>query len=98
MAAAVALIVAHMARKQARQIKLHRIDPSVPLVSPPHVFTRFLKGYGPLIFSVVVVSFLSYGIYEKQARASRVDVAWLISAALLVCVSLFVALARAFIR
>jgi hypothetical protein len=42
----VALAVAHMHRKQMRQIELHRADPTVPLVPPPHPITRFLKSYG----------------------------------------------------
>jgi hypothetical protein len=39
----VTLIVAALHRKQMRQIALHRADPSVPLVPPPHPITRFFK-------------------------------------------------------
>jgi len=40
---AVALIIAAMHRKQMRQIELHRVDESVPLVPPPNAFTKFLQ-------------------------------------------------------
>src|SRR5467141_686616 len=39
----VALVIAAMHRKQMRQIELHRVDQSVPLVPPPNVFTKFLQ-------------------------------------------------------
>jgi hypothetical protein len=39
----VTLIVAALHRKQMRQIELHRADPTVPLVPPPHLFTKFLR-------------------------------------------------------
>jgi hypothetical protein len=39
---AVALVIAAMHRRQMRQIELHRANPSVPLVPPPHPFTKFL--------------------------------------------------------
>jgi hypothetical protein len=58
-AAAVALAVAHMHRKQLRQIELHRTDPSVPLIPPPHPATRFLRTYGIyLVFGVVDLAML----------------------------------------
>jgi hypothetical protein len=41
--AVVALIVAAQHRRQARQIEMHREDPSVPLKPPPHPVTRALK-------------------------------------------------------
>lgn len=44
-AAVVTLIVATMNRKQMRQIELHRVDPAIPLVPPPHPITHFLKTY-----------------------------------------------------
>jgi hypothetical protein len=39
----VTLIVAALHRKQMRQIELYRADPTVPLVPPPHPFTKFLR-------------------------------------------------------
>jgi hypothetical protein len=54
-AAIVTLSVASMQRKQMRQIELHRIDPTIPLVPPPHPFTRFLKTYG---------YFLGFGTFD----------------------------------
>jgi hypothetical protein len=45
-AAVVALAVAALHRKQMRQIELHRTDPTIPLVPPPHPITRFLRSYG----------------------------------------------------
>lgn len=44
-AAVVTLTVAAMNRKQMRQIELHRIDPTIPLVPPPHPITHLLKTY-----------------------------------------------------
>lgn len=41
----VTLSVAYMQRKQMRQAELHRVDPSVSLVPPPHPITHFIKGY-----------------------------------------------------
>jgi hypothetical protein len=54
-AAAIALIISYMQRKQMRQIELHRTDPTVSLVPPLHPVTHFLKTYG---------SFLALGIYD----------------------------------
>ena len=52
-AAAVALIVGHLQRKQMRQIELLKQDPSAGLLPPPTAFTRFVRskwdsllGYG----------------------------------------------------
>lgn len=42
----VTLSVAAMHRKQMRQIELHRADPRIPLVPPPHPATRFFQNYG----------------------------------------------------
>jgi len=44
-AAVVALSTAYLHRKQMRQIALHRDDPTIPLVPPPHSFTHFFKTY-----------------------------------------------------
>jgi hypothetical protein len=41
--AAVALIVAHLQRKQMRQIELYKQDPTVSLTPPPSALTRFVK-------------------------------------------------------
>jgi hypothetical protein len=45
-AAVVALGIGYMHRKQMRQTELHRVDPTVPLVPPPHPITSFIKHYG----------------------------------------------------
>ena len=50
--AIVTLSAAALQRKQMRQIELHREDPLVPLVPPPHPITRFLKRYGFVIINV----------------------------------------------
>jgi len=50
----VALSVAAMQRKQMRQIELHRVNPTVPLVPPPHPVTQFFKVYGAPIFSIIL--------------------------------------------
>lgn len=58
-AAFVALAIAHMQRKQMRQIELHRSNPTVPLRPPLHPVTRFVRGYGYFvvffIYNVVIV-------------------------------------------
>ena len=41
--AAVALIVAHLQRKQTRQVELFKLDPSVGLIPPSGRLTRFVK-------------------------------------------------------
>jgi ABC-type arginine transport system permease subunit len=54
-----ALSIAAMQRKQMRQIELHRQDPSVSLVPPPHAVTLFLKRWGvPLVNSSINISLL----------------------------------------
>jgi hypothetical protein len=50
--AIVTLTVAALHRKQMRQIELHRADPSVPLIPPPHPTTRFFKRHGPPIMNI----------------------------------------------
>jgi hypothetical protein len=56
-----AFSVAAMQRKQMRQIELHRVDPAVPLVPPPHPMTHFFKLWGvPIINISVDLSFLIY--------------------------------------
>jgi hypothetical protein len=52
-AAIVPLVVAHLHRKQMRQIELHRADPSIPVVPPLNPITLFLKNWGILIFNVL---------------------------------------------
>lgn len=52
-ATTVPLIVAHLHRKQMRQIELHRADPSIPMVPPPSPITLFLKNWGILVFNVL---------------------------------------------
>jgi hypothetical protein len=47
----VALSVAHMHRKQMRQVELHRFDPAVPLIPPNSKFTEFLILHGATIAS-----------------------------------------------
>jgi hypothetical protein len=42
----VALSIAASNRKQSRQIELHRLDPTVPLVPPSHPFYAFTKRNG----------------------------------------------------
>jgi hypothetical protein len=52
--ATVSLIVAHLHRKQMRQIELRRVDPSLPVTPPPSAITRFITNHGFLIFSIGV--------------------------------------------
>jgi hypothetical protein len=49
----VTLIVAALHRKQMRQIELHRVDPTVPLVPPPHPFTKFLRRNANLLIFII---------------------------------------------
>ena len=81
-AAAVALAIAHMERKQMRQIELHRLDPKAPLKPPPHPVLSFLKRYG---FQMMSVAFIAYNVYvlvwqEQQAtpltRREAVDISF----------------------
>jgi hypothetical protein len=51
--AIVSLIIAFMNRKQMRQIELHRVDPTVPLIPPPGAATEFLVHKGPHIMNGV---------------------------------------------
>jgi hydrogenase maturation factor len=60
----VTLSVAAMHRKQMRQIELHRADPSVSLVPPPHRLTLFLKTYGFIVAGGV----LNLGLLIRQLR------------------------------
>ena len=53
-ATVVPLTIAALHRKQMRQIELHREDPSVPLIPPPHPATRFIQRNGIFIVSVIV--------------------------------------------
>lgn len=53
-AAGVALYIAAMSRKQMRQVELHRMDPSVSLIPPPHPATRFLKRYRVFVAGIVI--------------------------------------------
>src|SRR5258708_29326557 len=50
--AGVARGIAHLKRKQMRQIELHRRDPSVPLTPPRHPITIWLIQYGPALASI----------------------------------------------
>jgi hypothetical protein len=47
------LSIAAMNRKQMRQIELHRADPSIPLLPPPHPATTFFKTNTVFILSLV---------------------------------------------
>jgi hypothetical protein len=50
----VTLTVAALHRRQMRQIELHREDPSVPLIPPPHPATQFFNRNAPVILGVAV--------------------------------------------
>jgi hypothetical protein len=63
-AAFVALAIAHMQRKQIRQIELHRADPNVPLETPLHPVTRFLKRYW---FFLMAVGWMVSDVIEIRA-------------------------------
>jgi len=52
--AATALIVAHLHRKQMRQIEAHRTDPSVDLKPPPGPVLAFFRKYQSLILGIVL--------------------------------------------
>jgi len=51
----VALIIASLHRKQMRQIELHRENPSVPLIPPPHLATRFILRNVISIINVIFI-------------------------------------------
>lgn len=93
-AAIVALIIAYMARKQMRQIEVHRADPSIPLIPPPHTITRLLKSYGLLLFTGAYgVSLLVWDL-RKTGPVTRADVVWLIVDVALILFSFFAALGK----
>src|ERR1700733_13264287 len=52
--AIVTLSVSALQRRQMRQIELHREDPSVPLIPPPHPFTKFLKTHGIFVINFIL--------------------------------------------
>jgi hypothetical protein len=63
--AVVTLSVASLHRKQIRQIELHRIDPTIPLVPPPHRYTQFLKTYGYFLgFGTLDIVILIRDMYQ----------------------------------
>ena len=87
--ATVALVVAHLHRKQMRQIELYKTDPSVGLIAPPGKLTRFVAsrwdtvlGFaGPLL--ILITEFIS------TAPVTRLTV-FAISAALALMITNFV--------
>jgi hypothetical protein len=62
----VTLSVAAMHRKQMRQIELHRADPSIPLVPPPHPITLFLRNHAFFLLSIAI----NVCILVKELRES----------------------------
>lgn len=52
-AGTIALIVAYMDRRQARQIEMHRLDPTVPLTPPPNVVRVFLSKNSSRLYSAL---------------------------------------------
>jgi hypothetical protein len=83
----VTLIVAAMHRKQMRQIELHRVDPTVPLVPPAHPITQSLKKRVVFIINIGVNLLLLANELRKTGPMTRGDV---FSIALLICVLTFV--------
>jgi hypothetical protein len=65
--AIVTLSVAYMHRKQMRQIELHRIDPNVPVVPPPHKVTVFLKRNWYFLY------FLADGLFVGRRLIKHLD-------------------------
>jgi hypothetical protein len=61
----VTLSVAALQRKQMRQIELHRLDPSVPLVPLPHPITQFFKNYAAFMVNVAMnLTFLTNALRQ----------------------------------
>lgn len=52
----VPLTIAALHRKQMRQIELHRADPSVPIIPPPHPVTQFFKRNWVVILVITGIS------------------------------------------
>jgi len=72
--ATVSLIVAHLHRKQIRQIELHRADPSVPITPPPSAITRFFRRYRLMIFNVVLNGGVIVHQLLKTGQITRGDI------------------------
>jgi hypothetical protein len=77
--AVVALVVAHLHRKQMRQIEAFRHDPSVGLVPPPHPVLVYLKKHYPLLLVPLGIANLIYEL-TRQAPVTRGSVFWIVMA------------------
>jgi hypothetical protein len=71
-ATVVPLTIAALQRKQMRQIELHRADPSVSLIPPPHPATRFIKRNGIFIVSVII----EIAVLTKEMRQTEPITRW----------------------
>jgi hypothetical protein len=74
-AAGVALANAYMNRKQLRQIELHRADPSIPLVPPPHPVTQVVWRYGYYVAAAAYDTFMLVRDMHATGPLTRGDVA-----------------------
>jgi len=78
--AIIALVVAHLHRKQMRQIEAYRSNPEVGLVPPPHPIVKFLKRYSTLLAiggpSAAVLAMDAF----KSGPLTRGTVAWMVLA------------------
>src|SRR5437867_2844987 len=79
LAAAVALIVAYLHRRQMRQIEAFRQDPSVGLVPPPHPVVVLLKKRYPLLLVPIGVFNLIYEL-TRQTPVTRGSIFWIVLA------------------
>lgn len=71
-AAVVALIIAYLQRKQMRQIELHRADPTVPLVPPPHAVTQFIKSNFWYGYSLAFMLWVLYVLKRDLSQSTPV--------------------------
>lgn len=71
-AAVVALIIAYLQRKQMRQIELHRADPTVPLVPPPHSVTQFLRTNFWYLYSLAFMLWVLYVLKRDLSQSTPV--------------------------
>ena len=69
-----AATTAALQRKQMRQIELHRADPSVPLLPPPHPLTLFCKKWSALIVGVCINLAFLISAFTRVGPITRLEV------------------------
>jgi hypothetical protein len=74
-AALVALAIAHMQRKQIRQVELYRQNPEVGLKPPLHPITRFVVNYGLVAICPVLSLIYEFSLSRPVTRLDVLNIA-----------------------